>query len=160
MPPAHLIWKCVCEVAKWRGVSENCGCQVAKWRCVSESRPPRRLPEAGPGGAQEAPELKKSLPKRAPGGPKIAKNHACSSVRGGAQKLTCYPPVRVTGCFFGPRGGGRLQREVSLRTSEFWRPDLGDLEAKNLDSLEDYSLVAKNRALNSLVAPQGGRRIL
>ena len=56
--------------------------------------------------------------------------------------------------------GGRLQRGVpSLRTSEFWRPDLGDLEAKNLDSLEDYSLVAKNRALNSLVAPQGGRRI-
>ena len=41
--------------------------------------------------------------------------------------------------------GGRLQRGVlSLRTSEFWRPVLGDLEAKNLDSLEDYSLVAKN----------------
>ena len=31
---------------------------------------------------------------------------------------------------FGP--GGRLQRGVlSLRTSEFWRPVLGDLEAKD-----------------------------
>ncbi len=25
-----------------------------------------------------------------------------------------------------------------FRTLEFWRPDLGDLEAKNLNSLEDY----------------------
>ena len=47
MPPAPLVWKCGCEVAKWRGVSENCGCQVAKWRCVSEKRLPRVLqPEA------------------------------------------------------------------------------------------------------------------
>ena len=43
--------------------------------------------------------------------------------------------------------GGRLQRGVlSLRTSEFWRPDLRDLEAKNLDGLEDYTQVAKNVA--------------
>ena len=40
----------------------------------------------------------------------------------------------------GDYGGGVL----SLKTSEFWRPDLGDLEAKNLDSLEDNTLVAKN----------------
>ena len=66
MPPAPLVWKCGCEVAKWRGVSENCGCQVAKWRCVSENRLPRRLPEAGPGGAQEAPEVQKSLPRGSP----------------------------------------------------------------------------------------------
>ena len=48
---------------------------------------------------------------------------------------------------------------LSLRTSDVWRPDFGDLESKNLDSLEDYSLVAESRALDSLVAPQGGRRI-
>ena len=61
----------------------------------------------------------------------------------GAQAGKYYPPGRVMRCIWGP--GGRLQRGVlSLRTSDFWRPDLGDLEAKNLDSLEDYSLVAKN----------------
>ena len=43
------------------------------------------------------------------------------------------------------RPGGSLQRGVlSFGTSEFWSPDLGDLEAKNLDSWEDYSMVAKN----------------
>ena len=46
---------------------------------------------------------------------------------------------------------GRLRRlknrsleVLSPRTSKFWRPDLGYLETKNLDSLENYSLVAKN----------------
>ena len=75
------------------------------------------------------------------------------------------------GSLLGPGGGkaglreanevhfvpGRLQRRVpSFRTSEFWRPVLSDLEAKNLDSLEEYSLVAKGCSRNSLVAPQGG----
>ena len=64
---------------------------------------------------------------------------------GGRQAVRYYPPGPVTPGFLGP--GGKLQRGVpSLRTSEFWRPDLGDLEAKNLDSLEDYNLVAKNVA--------------
>ena len=73
---------------------------------------------------------------------------------GPPQAVKPYPPGKVTGWFLGP--GGRLQRGVlSLRTSEFWRPDLGDLEAKNLDTLEDYRLVAKTPCLNSLVTPKG-----
>ena len=65
------------------------------------------------------------------------------SLFGGArQAVKPSPPGPVTPGFLGP--GGRLQRGVlSFRTSEFWRPVLGDLEAKNLHSLEDYSLVAK-----------------
>ena len=50
MPPAPLVWKCACEVAKWQGVSENCGCQAAKWRWPPEaSRGPHR-PGGSPGG--------------------------------------------------------------------------------------------------------------
>ena len=125
-------------MAKWRSGEVYRRIAVAKWRSgdvVPENRLPRRLPEAGPGGAQEAPD---------------------GGGAGGARPGSGVQTSR----FLGP--GGRLQRGVlSLRTSEFWRPDLGDLEAKNLDSLEDYSgsLVAKNRGLNSLVAPQGGWRI-
>ena len=44
-----------------------------------------------------------------------------------------------------PRGS-----KISLRTSELWRPDLGDLKVKSLNRLEDYSLVAKSRALGTL----------
>ena len=52
--------------------------------------------------------------------------------------------------------GGRPQRGVpELRTSEFSIPDLGDLEAMDLDTLEYYSLVAKYLSLNSLVAHKG-----
>ena len=48
----------------------------------------------------------------------------------GAQKLRCHPPGTVKRRILGP--GGELQRGVlSLRTSEFWRPVLGDLEAKD-----------------------------
>ena len=61
----------------------------------------------------------------------------------GPQAVRCYPPGPVTPGVLEP--GGRLQRGVpSLRTSEFWRQVLGDVEAKNLDSLEDYNLVAKD----------------
>ena len=69
-----------------------------------------------------------------------------------------HPPREANEALFGLRGE-ITEGVLSLRTSEFWRPVLGDLEAKNLDSLEDDSLVAKSRALNSLVAPQGGRWI-
>ena len=108
-----------------------------------------RSPEA-PGGSQEALEAQKSLlggpeaQKIAPrglrrplGSPKKAKNGSkCSIFKGfGAspgtpQAVRSHPPVRQTRWFWGP--GGRLQRGVlSLRTSEFWRPDLGDLEAED-----------------------------
>ena len=50
MPPAPLVWKCGCEVAKWRGVSENCGCQVAKWRWPPEASRGHRRPGGPPGG--------------------------------------------------------------------------------------------------------------
>merc|ERR1712023_500176 len=71
------------------------------------------------------------------------------------QAVRLHPPGRQTPGFLGP--GGRLQRGVpSLRTSEFWRPDLGDLEAKNLDSLEDYALVAKNLAPQQPGGPTRG----
>ena len=61
-------------------------------------------------------------------------------------------PRGANALVFGP--GGRLQRGVPrLRTSEFWIPDLGDLEAMDLDTLEYYNLVAKSLPLNSLVAP-------
>ena len=49
MPPAPLVWKCGCEVAKWRGVSENCGCQVAKWRWPPEASRGHRRPGGPPG---------------------------------------------------------------------------------------------------------------
>ena len=127
-----------------------------------------------PGGSREAPEAQKSLlgaggsknrsprPPEAQKGPKMVQNAAFSMVWGlpGEGPGGAGPGSGVqTPGFLGP--GGRLQRGVlSLRTSEFWRPDLGDLEAKNSDSLEDYTLVAKTSPLNSLVAPQGGRRII
>ena len=83
MPPAPLVWKCGCEAAKWRGVSEKCGCQVVKWRCVSENRPPRRRGPEAPrrlrsfknrlwrlkNRSREAPEAQKSLLGRSGGGP-------------------------------------------------------------------------------------------
>ena len=87
---------------------------VVKWRSGDGLR---RLPggTAGQEAPQEAPE----------------------------EAVRYYPPGVQTRWFLGP--GGRLQRGVlRLRTSEFWKPVPGDLEAKNLDSLEDYSLVAKN----------------
>ena len=141
MPPAPLVWKYGYEVAKWRVVSENCGCQVAKWRCVSEPKASQRRPEARPGGSG----VSEIAPRRLPGGSKIAPCRLQRLKIAGGQKR-----CKMIG----------LQRGVlSLRTSEFWRPVLGDLEAKNLDSLEDYTLVATSSRLNSLVAPQGGRRI-
>ena len=77
---------------------------------------------------------------------------------GGAPEIKVTPPREGNGLVFGP--GGRLQRGVPrLRTSEFLIPDLGDLEAMDLDTLEYHNLVAKNLSFNSLVAPQGGRRI-
>ena len=126
------------------------GSKIAPWRSGGSKNRSPRPPEA-PGEPQKGQKWPKmqhfqwfwGLPWGGPGPP---------------QPVRLHPPGPVTSRFLGP--GGRLQRGVlSLRTSEFWRPDLGDLEAKNLDSLEDYTLVAKNRALNSLVAPQGGRRI-
>ena len=52
--------------------------------------------------------------------------------------------------------GGRLQRGVpGLRTSEFWIPDLGDLKAMDLDTLEDNSLVATNPAPQQPGGPEG-----
>ena len=62
--------------------------------------------------------------------------------------------VVQTRWFWGP--GGRLQRGVlSLRTSEFWIPDLGDLKAMDLDTLEDNSLVATNPAPQQPGGPEG-----
>merc|ERR1712185_9535 len=49
MPPAPLVWKCGCEVAKLRGVSENFGCQVAKWRWPPEASQGHRRPGGPPG---------------------------------------------------------------------------------------------------------------
>ena len=163
MPPAPLVWKRGCEVAKWRSGEVYRKIAVAKWRSGDVYRRvghPGELPEA-PGGAQ-TPELQTSPPLGARGLPRMAQNIAFSRIwglPGGGQKFKLPPPPgRVTRYFLGP--GERLQkgsykRELSLRTSEFWRPDLGDLEAKNLDSLVDYSLVAKSRCLNSLVAHKG-----
>ena len=63
----------------------------------------------------------------------------------GDRGLRRRPEARPGGSRGSKIARGGLQRGVlSLRTSEFWRPVLGDLEAKNLDSLEDYNLVAKN----------------
>ena len=72
----------------------------------------------------------------------------------GKPEIKVIPPRDANGPVCGP--GGRLQRGVPrLRTSEFWIPDLGDLEAMDLDTLEYYRLVAKSPPLNSLVAPKG-----
>ena len=123
MPPAPLVWKCGCEAAKWRGVSEKLrkpSGEVAM--CIGES-----AAQGAPGGAQESPEAPGRLrsSSEAPRELRMLKNSG-------------RPP-------WGPGGSPRrLQRGVlSFRTLEFWRPDLGDLEAQNLDSLDDDSLVAK-----------------
>ena len=73
----------------------------------------------------------------------MVQNAAFSKVPG-AQQLRLLPEWSRAG--FEARG-------------ETTEGDLGDLEAENLDSLEDNSLVAQSHFLNSLVAPQGGRRI-
>ena len=93
-----------------------------------------------PGGSREAPEAQRSLlggpeaqKNRSPrplGSPKKAQNGSkCSIFKGfraspgTPQAVRYYPPGTLTRRFWGP--GGRLQRGVpSLRTSEFWRPDL------------------------------------
>ena len=133
MPPAPLVWKCGCEVAKWRGVSEYCGCEVAKWRCLIVYR---RV--GHPGGSWRRPGGSKITPRRLLGGfgsSKIAPWRLpmpnMAQHRGFPWGGLGGPEIKVGNeALFGP--GGRLQRGVlSLRISEFWRPVLGDLEAKD-----------------------------
>ena len=62
--------------------------------------------------------------------------------------------MTLTRCFLGPGGdyrGGYLASEP--RNSRI--PDLGDLEAKKLDTLEDYRLVAKNLSPQQPGGPKG-----
>ena len=63
----------------------------------------------------------------------------------------------------GALGGDYSSREPTeggqdLRTKDTWKTN--DEVTKDLDTLEDNSLVAESRALSSLVAPQGGRWII
>ena len=109
MPPAPWVGN---AVAKWRGVSENCGCQVAKWRCVSENRPPRRLPEAGPGGAQEAPEIQKSLPWGSREAPEVQ-----NSFPGGSQELKNRSPEA-------PGGAPEALEAARKPLRRPWRPTM------------------------------------
>ena len=77
----------------------------------------------------------------------MAQHEACSRVPGapcGGPRNLGVGLREANALFFGARGGTIQRGVLSLRTSEFWRPVPGDLEAKNLDSLEDYTLVAKN----------------
>ena len=86
MPPAPLVWKCGCEVAKWQGVSELRLPSGEVAMCTGESATQeapgggaRRLP-GGSGGSKIAPggweasEAQKSLVAGSQGAPEGQKS--------------------------------------------------------------------------------------
>ena len=74
---------------------------------------------------------------------------------GKGQAVKHEAPDRVTGRFWGP-GGNYRGGVPRLRTSEFWIPDLGDLEAMDLDTLEYHNLVVINPAPQQPGGPTRG----